>query len=297
MTQDNTELLPVTQEEVENALQAFNGGLIDLPDAANHRGYRTFYKPEARMRLTLEAFARHRLNTRATQGHDALVEAMDILGIFADVLEGDCGCPPCVGSMAPAEDALGRARELQARLTNLPSPQVEAAPDDGLGPEYEQGYYAGLLQGASIARNYKINSGWLANVILDMQGTRAGITAAIRDFAGLTWIDTMGDIPAPDDLSPYQKHLRSRPSGDGGWQPIETAPKDGRSILCYAPGAEIPAQMQWVVFEGEARWADDPETFCEDSHWREYWTSVRYEPTHWQPLPEPPALSTIKGEG
>lgn len=40
---------------------------------------------------------------------EALREA---LAGLADVVEHDCDCPPCVGSMAPAEHFLGLARQL-----------------------------------------------------------------------------------------------------------------------------------------------------------------------------------------
>jgi hypothetical protein len=32
----------------------------------------------------------------------------------------------------------------------------------------------------------------------------------------------------------------------GGWQPIETAPKDGRIILGWSAGWKSPAAIQWV---------------------------------------------------
>lgn len=58
-----------------------------------------------------------------------------------------------------------------------------------------------------------------------------------------------------------------------GWQPIETAPKDGTRVLLYRPGEQIIGYW-W-------RGADD-----------EYWNAARglefYGPTHWRSLPEPP---------
>lgn len=57
------------------------------------------------------------------------------------------------------------------------------------------------------------------------------------------------------------------------WKPIETAPKDGRAILVYAPGRFYLSPLYCV-----AQWHDDA-GWCIDE--------LR-EPTYWQPLPPPP---------
>lgn len=60
------------------------------------------------------------------------------------------------------------------------------------------------------------------------------------------------------------------------WQPIETAPKDGTPILGW------PGTMNgypYVVQYSHGLWREaDGELYH------------LYEPTHWMPLPEPPAL-------
>lgn len=72
-----------------------------------------------------------------------------------------------------------------------------------------------------------------------------------------------------------------------GWQPIETAPKDGSYVLVY-PGI-------WTgVSCSVARWNEGK---CKKTP-RPYWDRLdsygsilrnrQYKPTHWQPLPEPP---------
>jgi hypothetical protein len=64
-----------------------------------------------------------------------------------------------------------------------------------------------------------------------------------------------------------------------GWQPIETAPKDGTAVLVYNP--KIYRTSQFV-----ARWDDH------DQYWQsvacvdDYYGSS--EVTHWMPLPAPP---------
>jgi hypothetical protein len=59
-------------------------------------------------------------------------------------------------------------------------------------------------------------------------------------------------------------------AGDG-WQPIETAPKDGAAILIYhqradAQGVAVPVIGGWFIPRG----------------------GPVKSPTHWMPLPEPP---------
>lgn len=59
------------------------------------------------------------------------------------------------------------------------------------------------------------------------------------------------------------------------WQPIETAPKDYTNILVWNDGGAH--RDGWVSI---AYWNDDG------------WISPfggEYDPTHWQPLPEPPS--------
>lgn len=70
------------------------------------------------------------------------------------------------------------------------------------------------------------------------------------------------------------------------WQPIETAPKDGTTILCYFP------------LEGLGKsWCRVVPVFFDEHIGFKGWTfasraasgfSRGFEPTHWQPLPEPP---------
>jgi hypothetical protein len=60
-----------------------------------------------------------------------------------------------------------------------------------------------------------------------------------------------------------------------GWQPIETAPKDGSPFLAYtiSRGGFDPA----------------PTYRIEIGQWkRDYFHAPQGIPTHWMPLPEPP---------
>jgi hypothetical protein len=60
----------------------------------------------------------------------------------------------------------------------------------------------------------------------------------------------------------------------GNWQPIGTAPKDGRRILTYAHD-HAPEGIMRV-----AQWNDGSNA--------KGWLGSVHEPTHWMPLPSPP---------
>lgn len=85
------------------------------------------------------------------------------------------------------------------------------------------------------------------------------------------------------------------------WQPIETAPKDGTSVLlCWAIDADGNT-IDWrenlktaQVFVQVASW------WSEVSGWVVYTDQVyepqlHFTPTHWMPLPAPPSAAQQKG--
>lgn len=61
------------------------------------------------------------------------------------------------------------------------------------------------------------------------------------------------------------------------WQPIETAPKDGRDILLWGIH-RLDGQRQFVGgwWPAEEDWSDEDGRL------------IKFEPTHWAVLPEPP---------
>lgn len=63
------------------------------------------------------------------------------------------------------------------------------------------------------------------------------------------------------------------------WIDIKYAPKDGTSILAKVDGF-LPSVVEWIEYEGREKWTIDPELFIEEEHFREYWESTWYEPTH-----------------
>ena len=61
---------------------------------------------------------------------------------------------------------------------------------------------------------------------------------------------------------------------NGNWQPIETAPKDGTTILVF-PAWDTPPRS------GECRWREGSR--------KQWWYNLGYwiphKPTHWMPMP------------
>lgn len=69
-----------------------------------------------------------------------------------------------------------------------------------------------------------------------------------------------------------------------GWKPIESAPKDGTSILAVCAGVHertgipfIPEVVEWTQYG----WSNEM--------WGEQPNHGIYSPTHWRPLPTPPS--------
>lgn len=69
---------------------------------------------------------------------------------------------------------------------------------------------------------------------------------------------------------------------DAGWQPIETAPRDGTRVLCvWACAWGEMVYEGWCQSAGTARDGGD--------FWRSHsLVPVSGRPTHWMPLPPPP---------
>lgn len=70
------------------------------------------------------------------------------------------------------------------------------------------------------------------------------------------------------------------------WQPIETAPRDGSTIIVYGK----PESTDTVRFRKRAvytaSWDAIDEAFCLSGG---DWSGPFIEPTHWMPTPTPPS--------
>lgn len=71
------------------------------------------------------------------------------------------------------------------------------------------------------------------------------------------------------------------------WQPIESAPRDGTDILVYRPRAHEHGDAAITV----AKTTDRPRP---SPHGIQHYTDRAHHPTHWMPLPAPPASIDIQ---
>jgi hypothetical protein len=88
--------------------------------------------------------------------------------------------------------------------------------------------------------------------------------------------DPMGDTDWEYCRRLARAAIAAMPAIVGGecWQPIETAPKDKRAIVGFMRVGS--GNVTRVL-----HWDDDDATWHSDGH--------DYKPTHWRPLPDPPA--------
>lgn len=115
--------------------------------------------------------------------------------------------------------------------------------------------------------------------------------------------ERLGDFDLDSAGPHYERNLRDAAEAAikamPGWEPIETAPKDGTAILLFSPQSiqdddalrPFYQVSRWVV-EIEDLWVTIDDTTQkrmphDNSHW-ENWEI----PTHWMPLPTSPAPDT-----
>lgn len=70
------------------------------------------------------------------------------------------------------------------------------------------------------------------------------------------------------------------------WQPIESAPKDGKPFLAYRAGS-YPAIARWR--DGRVRTLQEEIALLEHLRWIQH-----SDLTHWMPLPDPPAAAPTR---
>ena len=83
-----------------------------------------------------------------------------------------------------------------------------------------------------------------------------------------------------------QAALNARAGGDG-WLPIESAPKDGRGVFAFwGTNTRVDEQSYGVAVFVGGDWCNADNT-----------NDIYGEPTHWQPLPTPPAALASQAVG
>ena len=67
------------------------------------------------------------------------------------------------------------------------------------------------------------------------------------------------------------------------WMPIDTAPKDHAEVIIFVPGNAPPVFTAMFVYD----WSCSVEGRLAPQD--DYFGDPHIEPTHWMPLPKPPA--------
>ena len=96
------------------------------------------------------------------------------------------------------------------------------------------------------------------------------------------WAKSLATLTRPEHVTADSKHwaLLAYEAATPQWQDISSAPKDGRSILGYVPEDTCKGNGIGVI---QYHPAEGKDIGC--------WSTEAYygaDPTHWQPLPEPP---------
>jgi hypothetical protein len=130
------------------------------------------------------------------------------------------------------------------------------------------------------------------------------VEAALKVWSASAWASIQahadGNTPKDGPSEAMRAALQAALSLKGapeGWQPIETAPKDGTSIILFADAWDMSwgsVQVgrfddgQWVTAEGaveENEAGFDPDEEVDPDTWED---DSNVGPTHWRPLPAPP---------
>jgi len=109
-----------------------------------------------------------------------------------------------------------------------------------------------------------------------VQPEQSALVEALEGY--VKWIET--GLRGKDLHEKARAALDAAATHNGGWLPIEAAPRDAVILLGYAPHPQMEGSRR--VYEG--RW-------CEEQG---AWTSVNgfllhIDATHWMPLPAPPS--------
>lgn len=73
------------------------------------------------------------------------------------------------------------------------------------------------------------------------------------------------------------------------WKPIETAPKDGTTILAWGRYSDMPFTVRWKEKDWQPVWDGWPVIQSAGDSWTEYHSADPI--SHWMPLPAPPEPS------
>lgn len=86
----------------------------------------------------------------------------------------------------------------------------------------------------------------------------------------------------------YQCHKQFVDESSMTWNTIDTAPRNGRRILVWDGINVVVAEYRTEMFVGNQR-SDTKHWIQIDTYQDEMGGEVLLDPTHWMPLPNPPA--------
>ena len=140
--------------------------------------------------------------------------------------------------------------------------------------------------------------------MIDEKALEAGARAVLHwrikpDFFEVkdgVWTLDHDKVIAEAAITAYLQALRPGSTGESdGWQPIETAPKDGTEILLYGPGVLLSdGRTSMYARAQHVGWAHEVDGHLE---WATRDPSVTCRPTHWRPLPSPPSAMLAAAGG
>lgn len=143
----------------------------------------------------------------------------------------------------------------------------------------------------------------MTDIIQELRGLLAAERKALRDMkeSGApndvlldTWLKVSGGLNQAA-IAALPALLDRLEAAESGWQPIETASRDGWHAPILTCRMGEPAR--WFGDEPVGGYAEPPEA----AYWNEYgdcWTPCHrphdaWEPTHWMPLPDAPAIREV----
>ncbi len=126
----------------------------------------------------------------------------------------------------------------------------------------------------------------------------------------IKWDSGVYDAAAPSiqSFAQFEQLIRSKVIDEAageGWQPIETAPKDGAEVLGYREDCGV-LLMRWCALadfltDAELAELDEETAFAADWFYADFLHGGRLEgeeaPTHWRPLPAPPSIRQLGERG
>ncbi|MFX4084524.1 hypothetical protein ACKU27_05400 [Sphingobium yanoikuyae] len=124
--------------------------------------------------------------------------------------------------------------------------------------------------------------------VLEYEGARFGEVAYVIGKAGQQFPAKAANaaliVAAINHLPALLDRLEA---AERGWQPIETAPRDGTWFWAFWPVHTVEDQQQATSWQP---WhAADWPRFCNSAD------SIDWcQPTHWRPLPDAPAIREVK---